>query len=255
MNRFVVDPKVSHNRILSMAVFSWSGCSHFRDNHPGEDWVEFAMTETGAVVAVADGVGSAKAGGEGAKLFCKAVVDNFSQSDTPKEQFENARNAFLSKIQPEARSDHGTTGLVVSVDDNSFWAGIIGDGLIALVVQTALGWRLEEPWELPEKAPEEGIVPVTAEHALKPEWFKHSGPVYKPIPERAALLLLTDGFTRFIGDFDAFLDSMISQLSAAAANEETMKTFAKECCQFFENAGSDDDKTLAVVFIHPLSPS
>lgn len=125
-------------RVVGASV---AGSSHQRFNQPCQDAAGWALgPDRSLIIAVADGAGSAKLGGEGAQLAVSTAVNHLagrrslgtgaSSKNAMTEALERARSALLSDAEDrgvEAR-ELATTLILLQATPDSVTALQVGDG-------------------------------------------------------------------------------------------------------------------------------
>ena len=130
------------------------GASHIRDDIPNQDAVAYRLVETGrfqvAVVAVADGAGSASRSDEGSRVAVETAVETIVSAvnkrpasailehlatSLVREAIKRAKNAVVrygkaNRIQPR---ELATTLIVAVASERLLTAGQVGDGAVIAI--------------------------------------------------------------------------------------------------------------------------
>lgn len=238
------------------------GPLHVRMGIPCQDACAFKLWDDGsAIIAVADGLGSATQSEAGARLAVDAVVQIASQVFTD----ESTRNIGLqeivraciegarSSLEQKADSDRSTlcdlacTIIVVAVRGVQISVGHVGDG--AVVAEMSAGLQLLSAPGASEYANE--VVPLTSR-----EW-KESLRIGPNVDGVRCLAVFTDGCQRaalrrslekmepFPGFFGPIF-SLARELGDPNEGEEEIRSLlsSKKICE-----NSEDDKTLVVTVL------
>ena len=233
------------------------GPSHVQRSVPCQDAAAFEVLPFGlAVLAVADGAGSAQCSDIGAQTAVKAVVDNLASEMSQASMSEANLHAVVSVLAGRARSaveqksqelgcalrDLASTLVVAILREDSIVVAHIGDG--GVVIKTAGGLNVISPPEESEYANETTF--LTGENWQKSLRLSslasgvQGAAVFTDGCQRAALLREGDGWIageRFLGELFSYADEIADPQEGTQDLMGLLRS-AKVC----ENC--DDDKTL-----------
>lgn len=235
------------------------GSGHIRNGLPCQDAYAYENLGEIVVVAVADGLGSARRSGEGASLsaqqainYLKDIEDGLPENtevwiDALSKTFLSVREALEHKAKEDnqALKDFATTLILSVITDEWLAIGHIGDGAVVML-DSNNKVRMASPPQESEYVNE--VVPLTADDALEQTRYY----VYKE--NIKAVALLTDGLQHLsvstkTGEpherfFRPFFDAMTGGIVDVG---EVNKSLAKFLTSERVSMKSDDDKTLVVV--------
>ena len=252
-------PGLSPSPVIHIVGSSVIGPLHTQINLPCQDACAFQSLSCGtAVIAIADGLGSAKKSDVGAQLAVSVAVDAASLllkdgSGSPIQLIDvavvavnRAREALVERAAAEACQvrDLACTMIMIVMTKDDIAVAHIGDG--AVVAQTQTGLELvSDPGES-EYANE--VIPLTSE-----DWEKS----LRRVSLRRSIVgvaALTDGCQRAafrkadskLEPFEGFFKPIFEYVTelpdfAEAVQEISALLSSKKCC-----ANSDDDKTLVI---------
>jgi serine/threonine protein phosphatase PrpC len=257
---------------------SVQGTSHLRLNLPCQDAHECVLDEHHAIIAVADGLGSAVKAEEGAKLASVSAVEAIRHMlsiapplDTVERQqllysgFAAARQA-LEALACETETplrDYGTTLIVVVLSNDWFAVGQLGDGAVVALFsyEDAQEGNTQAPQLSKEKLrtvskPQRGeyaneTLPITLPNALE---LVHL--LALPIAPQA-IAILTDGLqslainTQTGIPYEPFFSPFFEAILQPLASGLNIKNSSQLLADFLRServcARTDDDKTLVIV--------
>lgn len=134
-----------------------TGTSHKKNGTPCQDVTKKLVTSNSCTIVLADGAGSASLSELGAELTCKSVLRTFHRDF--EELFDMDSSLAKTKIIHSIRTRLGikakkfnqkkeelaSTLLFVSIKNNKFIAGHIGDGIIGIIDEKGDAIALSEP--------------------------------------------------------------------------------------------------------------
>lgn len=221
-----------------------AGTSHLRHGEGCADAFAVASGDGVLVLAVADGAGSARCGGEGAEHAASRAVELALQAADLREVFQGTLDSLLTMVGDRPPSDFHTTLLLAVLKDDVLAVGNIGDGWA--VVREAGALRAV-------------AVPARSEYANETFFLTSRGAldeaVYEVLPASGldALALLTDGSAWFSIDLDARTPSeaLFGKLfdfaaDASRPSEERDAELARFLASEMVLRKTDDDKTMVL---------
>ena len=134
-----------------------TGTSHKKNGTPCQDVTKKLVTSNSCTIVLADGAGSASLSELGAELTCKSVLRTFHRDF--EELFDMDPSLAKTKIIHSIRTRLGikakkfnqkkeelaSTLLFVSIKNNKYIAGHIGDGIIGIIDEKGDAIVLSEP--------------------------------------------------------------------------------------------------------------
>lgn len=112
-----------------------------------QDYFKQATLEGGHAIALADGLGSLELSQHGAKAFCEAAMEEAQAchcviEDTT-EFLRSLHTSWLRKLEGMPINKCYCTGLLVIVNQNTYYAFHIGDGILAVAADNKVYVSLE----------------------------------------------------------------------------------------------------------------
>lgn len=184
MGRFPSEPL-----IIGASV---EGYRHRKEQIPCEDAFASAVYQNCPIVAVADGLSSARFGGVAADIASRSCVDavstllkeeKISPEDIIRRAIKASRDAVIAaaKEAEASSSDYGTTILLLIIMEGRVWCGHIGDGVAVTINEDSVS-LLSGPGES-EYANETAVLSA-------PDWERR---LRISVREGSAAVIGTDG--------------------------------------------------------------
>lgn len=119
-----------------------TGTSHKKNNIPCQDVVDYLVSENNCIIVLADGAGSSKHSEVGATLSCKSIIkllgNDFDEIYNMEAYFAKSklihgirtRLGIKASKYEQTKDEFASTLLFVSIQDDSFIVGHIGDGVV-----------------------------------------------------------------------------------------------------------------------------
>lgn len=237
-----------------LQIMAQQGRSHFNDGRPIEDAHVLAHVGDSILLAVADGVGSAKRGGEGARAAVAVLGHALSGIAHPDaadlKAGVAAAHAALVATCPQTPNDVATTFAAVLITPKAIHALNIGDSNIVSVTENAAGELCLAPFCVGNQSSKEGTASLT-----DPAWADHAGVVTSHPDLLTGLILATDGaqsfFMRDMGlTARSTLDDTVIRALPVALSKLTSRGLSAYFTSFMSRADymSADDRTLLMAF-------
>lgn len=133
------------------------GTSHKKSGTPCQDVTNKLVSENSCTIVLADGAGSASLSEIGAELACQSILstlhsdfDEFFEMDSLLAKRKiihgiRTRLGIKAKIYDRDKQEFASTLLFVSIKNNKFIAGHIGDGIIGAIDEKGTAIMLSEP--------------------------------------------------------------------------------------------------------------
>ena len=180
------------------------GPGHVRNGIPNQDAFAEMHTPLCDCIVVSDGVGSCPLSDFGAKMSCVAVleaVDEYAKSSVLSDAsslLNMIKIRFLEKIKPYDASECSATCLFSFRREDEIFLGLLGDGLVAAVLDNGDICSLSED----KSTGFSNLVSVTmSEKVLVSDWKT----LVLPESECVAVLLCTDGVSDDLNEPDGFI--------------------------------------------------
>lgn len=174
-----------------------TGTSHIKDNAPCQDVASFFVTNNNCTIVLADGAGSAKYSEIGAKLACESIISIFKNDsesvfdmDISKLRIKlihgiRTRLGMRAKKYSQSKHEFASTLLFISIMNEQYIAGHIGDGVIGAL-------QKDESFELISK-PENGEFANTTYFTTSDNYRCHFRLYKGNVSQYKALFLMSDG--------------------------------------------------------------
>jgi hypothetical protein len=228
------------------------GPAHLELEGGCQDRVRHLTDDDIVAIAIADGLGSAPLGGEGAEAAVAAAIESIDDGDPSCD--EAAKQARLA-LEKEAHErsveirDLACTLIVCIARDSAVEVGHVGDGGVVGRVDKEL--HLLSP-------PGESEYSNEVDHLASDDWAdflrvsSFEGEVtclaaFSDGCQRAGLIKGPDGYEPFAGFFDPVFDWAKTALDPESASAELGDLLSGP--KMTEH--SEDDKTLAIAVLHP----
>ena len=227
------------------------GPAHIRTKKPNQDsWASFHHANCDVVV-VSDGIGSKEYSEFGSSMACRAVDQAVCSTmlsqgelalDRPANStafFDLVHEAWVNGISPLSPNDASATCLfVVRENDENIWLGMLGDGLIAAVLNDGSVKTLHDS----KNDSFSNITDSLAEQTPISSWKT----MLIPVKDCRAVVLCTDGISDDLIDPEGFVRDYVEafcDLPTVVATSSSADMLVD-----WPTPKHSDDKTIACLF-------